>query len=85
MSCKQVFITGGAGFNGSNLANQLLGQGHQVTVIDNLSRPGCESNLAWLRKAHGANALRLVEENLTNFEALREAAEKADRVYHSTI
>lgn len=34
----RVLITGGAGFIGSNLAARLVGEGHQVTVLDNLSR-----------------------------------------------
>jgi CDP-paratose 2-epimerase len=42
-------ITGGCGFVGSNLAAQLISQGHSVTVFDNLSRNGAEANLGWLR------------------------------------
>ena len=32
-----ILITGGAGFIGSNVAEHLLGKGHSVTILDNLS------------------------------------------------
>ncbi|WP_396234906.1 NAD-dependent epimerase/dehydratase family protein, partial [Acinetobacter baumannii] len=34
---KNVLITGGAGFIGSNLALKLVSKGYNVTVLDNLS------------------------------------------------
>ena len=34
---KNVLITGGAGFIGSNLALKLIAKGYKVTVLDNLS------------------------------------------------
>jgi CDP-paratose 2-epimerase len=43
-----VLITGGAGFIGCNAAARFIRQGHQVTVFDNLSRPGTPNNLKWL-------------------------------------
>lgn len=45
----KVIITGGAGFIGSNAASRYLKQGHHVVVVDDLSRPGVERNLAWLQ------------------------------------
>ncbi len=45
-------VTGGAGFIGSNLADGLVAEGHEVTVIDNLST-GKRSNLDEAA-AHGA-------------------------------
>ena len=48
-----TLITGGAGFVGCNLADRLLRDGRRVVVFDNLSRPGVERNLAWLRATHG--------------------------------
>ncbi len=33
----KILITGGAGFIGSHLAEQLLKEGHQVSIVDNLS------------------------------------------------
>ncbi len=46
----QVLITGGAGFIGCNTAKSLGEAGWDVVVLDNLSRPGSEMNLDWLRR-----------------------------------
>jgi len=45
----KTIITGGAGFIGSNAAARYLRGGHQVIVVDNLSREGSYKNLQWLR------------------------------------
>ena len=42
---KKILITGGAGFIGSHLANNLIAEGAKVTVIDNLQR-GEKKNLS---------------------------------------
>jgi CDP-paratose 2-epimerase len=47
-----VLVTGGAGFIGANLAHRLMSSGTRVRVLDNLSRPGVERNLAWLAASH---------------------------------
>ena len=44
----KVFITGGAGFIGSHLAEALCYRGARVIVVDNLSL-GKVANLAWRR------------------------------------
>src|SRR5258708_15276091 len=46
-------ITGGCGFIGCNLADELLTQGNRVALLDNLSRSGSDKNLKWLRERHG--------------------------------
>jgi CDP-paratose 2-epimerase len=79
---ESILITGGAGFIGSNLANRLLAQGHDVTILDNLSRPGCECNLAWLAEMHGAKSFRLVEADVADFDRVRRAVAGASRIYH---
>jgi CDP-paratose 2-epimerase len=51
---RRVVITGGCGFIGTNLAHRLANQGRSVCLLDNLSRPGVEDNLEWLRATHAA-------------------------------
>src|SRR3989344_1074694 len=46
---KHVLITGGAGFIGTNAAEHFAAKGCQVTLLDNLSRPGSEHNSLHLR------------------------------------
>jgi CDP-paratose 2-epimerase len=46
----RFLITGGAGFIGSNAAARLRSAGHDVTVLDNLSRAAAALNLEWLRR-----------------------------------
>jgi CDP-paratose 2-epimerase len=48
-----VLVAGGAGFVGANLAHRLLSSGTRVRILDDLSRPGVERNLAWLEASHG--------------------------------
>ncbi len=77
-----IFITGGAGFIGCNLAHYHLQQGHEVVLFDNLSRRGTGSNLAWLREHHGER-VRLVQGDIRDYEALRTALPAGSgRVYH---
>lgn len=78
---KNILITGGAGFIGSNLADHYLRQGAPVTVFDNLSRRGTEHNLAWLRARHG-DRLRFIQGDVRDFPALRQAAAQADVFFH---
>ena len=44
----RVLITGGAGFIGSHLSDHLLQQGHEVTIVDDLST-GRMENFAHLK------------------------------------
>jgi UDP-glucose 4-epimerase len=44
----RVFITGGAGFIGSHLCDALIAQGHQVSILDNMST-GSAANIAHIK------------------------------------
>jgi len=82
MKAENILITGGAGFIGSNLADRLIGNGHNVYIYDNLSRPGCRSNLDWLKNKHGSNAFRLFVGDVKDFNSLKNAVDGVDRIYH---
>jgi CDP-paratose 2-epimerase len=78
---RHVLITGGAGFIGTNLAHRLLSDGHTVLIYDDLSRPGSERNVAWLREAHGER-LQVEIADIRNRDALRPAVRAAEQVFH---
>ncbi len=50
----KYLIIGGAGFIGSNLSANLISQGEDVVVFDNLSRRGTDHNLTWLKEHYSS-------------------------------
>ncbi len=73
-----MFITGGAGFIGSHLADRLLAEGHAVTVYDNLST----GLLEFLEGARTFPRFRFVQGDLLDESAMRQAMAGADFVFH---
>lgn len=78
----KILITGGAGFIGANLANFYLTQGHQLTIYDNLHRPGVENNLAWLKNKHRQNSFKITLADVRNFKQLQESVKKQNLIFH---
>src|SRR5947209_17661572 len=72
---RPILITGGAGFIGSNLADRLAGEGHEIIIYDALSRPGVERNLAWLKSRHGPRITHIAGDIRDEDEVVRAAAE----------
>ncbi|MDB5750771.1 MAG: CDP-tyvelose-2-epimerase (CDP-paratose 2-epimerase)-like protein [Ramlibacter sp.] len=81
MSQPITLITGGAGFIGSNLAHRLLSLGRQVRILDNLSRPGVEQNLQWLRQQHGL-LLEFERADVRDAAAVAQACAGVTQVFH---
>jgi len=80
-SNSRVLITGGAGFVGTNVADRLLRDGHEVVILDNFSRPGVRSNAKWLRAQH-RNNLHIVAADVRDAMAVRKAVQGVDHVFH---
>ena len=80
-SRRPVLITGGAGFIGTNLANRLLRGGRPVRIYDNLTRPGAEHNLRWLRATHGSR-VQVEQGDVQSATRLREALDNVATVFH---
>ncbi len=74
----RVLVTGGAGFIGSNLVDALIEQGHEVTVIDNLS-VGKASNI----EHHLENdRFHFVNDSILNVGTLERLIRQVDLIYH---
>lgn len=73
---RRALITGGAGFIGSHLAERLVQQGVEVTVLDDLST-GVRDNLARV-----ADSVRFRLGSVTDQDLVDRAAEGADVIYH---
>jgi len=74
----KAFITGGAGFVGSHLAERLLALGHEVLVLDNLAT-GSIDNIAHLKSE---SRFSYVIDSVTNESLLAEMIDRCDVVYH---
>ncbi len=78
---KEVLITGGAGFIGTNVAEHLLQQGENVLIFDNLARPGVQHNLEWLCRTYGSR-VQVEIADVCNAHLLRDAVHRASRIFH---
>ena len=72
----RVFITGGAGFIGSHLCDALLKEGHQVSILDNMST-GSAANIA-----HIKDQIEIHEGDIRDVALVEKAMASADLVLH---
>jgi len=73
---SSFLVTGGAGFIGSNIVEELVRLGHSVRVLDNFST-GKRENIAPFLKQ-----IELIEGDIRNEEICRQAVKDIDYVLH---
>jgi len=72
----RYLVTGGAGFIGSNIVDELVRRNHEVVVLDDLST-GADANLAGVRER-----IDFRVESITDLSAVQAASRGADYVLH---
>ena len=75
---KNILVTGGAGFIGSNLCEELINHGANVTCLDNFST-GFRENLESIKDHPN---FKLIEGDIRNLEDCKVACENQDFVLH---
>jgi UDP-glucose 4-epimerase len=73
---KKIFVTGGGGFIGSSLIEPLI-ERNEIVVYDNFSRDSLQH-----RSYRGHSNLTVIEGDVLDFEAVREAIRGAELVVH---
>ena len=74
----RFLITGGAGFIGSHLSEELLGRGHEVHVLDDLSTGAIEN----IRHLKDRPEFQYTIESAGNGQVVAELVDEADAIYH---
>jgi CDP-paratose 2-epimerase len=80
----RVLVTGGAGFIGCNLSHALARAGHNVVVLDNLSRNGSDGNLRWLQETVTSRLITFHRVDVTDPEGIANVltGDSVDAVVH---
>jgi len=73
-----IAVMGGAGFIGSNLVDELLTQGHEVTVLDNFSEGKVENLARW----KGSNRLEVVRGDIRDFNTVKRVLANKEWCFH---
>lgn len=74
----KILITGGGGFIGSHLAERLIQEGHQITILDNFST-GRRENISSLLNL---NTFKLIEGSILDMPLLSDLIKQNDYIFH---
>src|SRR3954447_19508331 len=74
----RYLITGGAGFIGSHLAEELLRRRHEVYVVDDLSTGSIEN----IRHLKGDERFHYIVDSCANTHLMAEMVDAVDRIFH---
>ncbi len=77
----KYLITGGCGFLGSNLSNEVLRRGEELFVVDNLSRLGSEQNREWIGSKGSFQFLKADTRNSNEIDKIFQEV-RPDVVFH---
>ena len=80
MQYKNILITGGAGFIGSNLSLKLIEKGYKVTVLDNLSPQIHTTNSPLYNSIK--DKVRFIKGTVLSYDDWKNALEEIDVVVH---
>jgi len=75
---KRAAVTGGAGFIGSHLAQELVRGGYRVTIVDNL----LTGKLANIQSLINGGKADFIKGSITDLPLLKEAFQGAEFVFH---
>jgi len=78
MNVNRVLVTGGAGFIGSHLLDELIKEGFEVTVLDNFSTGKIGNIKHHLEKKH----FHFVEGDIRDRKNVKKALEGVEAVFH---
>ena len=75
---KKVLVTGGAGFIGSHVVDQLISQSYEVIVLDNF----CNGRHEFVEHHKSNPSFKLVDGDILNEGLVNELVQEADLVWH---
>ncbi|MCL5018366.1 MAG: GDP-mannose 4,6-dehydratase, partial [Candidatus Pacearchaeota archaeon] len=82
MPKKNILVTGGAGFIGSNLVDELLkNPDNKITVVDDLST----GNEDTIRHNYSNPNFKFIKEDIRNYSQIKKICSDTDKIYHLAV